>query len=113
MSEDEGARYFAVEKPPAGHELIPGRYVELETDVDLLEYVKGLTFRPVLGERVLVNFVQFAPDTEAPMHTHEEEQFTIVIDGEFEFNLDGDVRTLRRGQVAVIPPHVPHGARTN
>ncbi|HEX8099437.1 MAG TPA: cupin domain-containing protein, partial [Actinomycetota bacterium] len=47
------------------------------------------------------------------MHTHEEEQFTIVIDGEFEFNLDGDVRTLRRGQVAVIPPHVPHGARTN
>ena len=112
MSGDEGSRYFTVEERPEGHELTPGRYVELEQDVDLLEYVKGLTFRPVLGERVLVNFVHFDSDTIAPVHTHEEEQFTIVIDGEFEFELDGDVRTMRRGQVAVVPPHVPHGART-
>jgi quercetin dioxygenase-like cupin family protein len=46
------------------------------------------------------------------VHVHEEEQIVIVLDGEFEFSIDGDVRTMRPGDVAVIPPWVPHGART-
>jgi len=61
----------------------------------------------------MVNFVSFAPNTEAPMHVHEEEQIVIVLEGEFEFELDGDVRTMRAGDVAVIPAWVPHGARTH
>ena len=36
----------------------------------------------------------------------------IVVDGEFTFDLDGDVRTMRRGDVAVVPAWVPHGAWT-
>ncbi len=31
---------------------------------------------------------------------------------EFEFELDGDVRMMRPGDVAVVPSWVPHGART-
>jgi quercetin dioxygenase-like cupin family protein len=60
----------------------------------------------------MTNFVHFEPNTEAPMHVHEEEQIVIVLDGEFEFELDGEVRTMRAGDVAVVPPWVPHGART-
>jgi quercetin dioxygenase-like cupin family protein len=81
-------------------------------DVEAVEFVDGLVFRPVLGEGSLVNFVYFEANTEAPTHVHAEEQFTIVLDGEFEFNLDGEVRTMRPGDVAVIPPWVPHGAFT-
>ncbi len=33
----------------------------------------------------MLNFVSFEPNTEAPMHVHEEEQIVLVIDGEFEF----------------------------
>ncbi|WP_339125005.1 cupin domain-containing protein [Pseudonocardia sp. D17] len=72
----------------------------------------GLAFRPVLGEQMMTNFVHFEPNTEAPVHQHEEEQIVIVLDGEFEFELDGEVRVMRAGDVAVIPPWVPHGART-
>jgi quercetin dioxygenase-like cupin family protein len=36
----------------------------------------------------------------------------IVVDGELHFDLDGDVRTMSRGDVAVIPAWVPHGAWT-
>jgi quercetin dioxygenase-like cupin family protein len=43
---------------------------------------------------------------------HEEEQIVIVIDGEFTFDLDGDVRVMRKGDVAVVPAWVPHGAWT-
>jgi quercetin dioxygenase-like cupin family protein len=89
----------------------PGRYVEV-AGVEPVEFVPGLEFRPVLGEQTLTNFVRFAPNTEAPVHVHEEEQIVIVLDGEFEFSLDGEVRTMRSGDVAVIPPWVPHGART-
>jgi len=89
----------------------PGRYVEV-AEVEPVEFVPGLEFRPVLGENTLTNFVRFEPHTEAPVHVHEEEQIVIVLEGEFEFSIDGDVRTMRPGDVAVIPPWVPHGART-
>jgi quercetin dioxygenase-like cupin family protein len=89
----------------------PGRYVNVDA-IESVEFVPGLAFRPVLGERTMVNFVSFEPNTEAPRHVHEEEQIVLVLDGEFEFDIDGDVRTMRAGDVAVIPSWVPHGART-
>jgi quercetin dioxygenase-like cupin family protein len=89
----------------------PGRYVDVDA-IDSVEFVPGLGFQPVLGERTMLNFVSFAPHTEAPMHVHEEEQIVLVIDGEFEFEIDGDVRAMRAGDVAVVPSWVPHGART-
>jgi quercetin dioxygenase-like cupin family protein len=88
-----------------------GRYVDVRA-IEPVEFVPGLEFRPVLGERTMTNFVHFEPNTEAPVHTHEEEQIVIVLDGEFEFELDGEVRTMRKGDVAVVPPWVPHGAKT-
>jgi len=88
-----------------------GRYVDVSA-ITPVEFVPGLEFRPVLGERTMTNFVRFAPHTEAPVHVHEEEQIVIVLEGEFEFELDGEVRTMRVGDVAVAPAWVPHGART-
>ena len=88
-----------------------GRYVDVSA-IDYAEFVPGLRFRPVLGEQTMVNFVSFEPHTEAPRHVHVEEQIVIVLEGEFEFDVDGERRTMRRGDVAVIPPWVPHGART-
>ena len=88
-----------------------GRYVNVDT-LEPVEFLPGLGFRPVLGERAMTNFVSFQPGTTAPRHVHDEEQIVIVLDGELTFDLDGDVRTMRRGDVAVVPPWVPHGAWT-
>jgi quercetin dioxygenase-like cupin family protein len=89
----------------------PGRFVTVD-DIDAVEFVPGLQFRPVFGDKAMANFVSFAPHTVAPTHVHEEEQIVVVLQGEFEFQLDGESRTMRPGDVAVIPPWVPHGART-
>ena len=86
-----------------------GRYVNVDA-VMPVEFLPGLGFRPVLGQRAMTNFVSFQPGTKAPRHVHEEEQIVIVLDGEFTFDLDGDVRKMRRGDVAVVPSWVPHGA---
>jgi quercetin dioxygenase-like cupin family protein len=89
-----------------------GRFVDVSA-VPSVEFVPGLGFQPVLGERTMVNFVTFAPHTEAPTHVHEEEQIVIVLEGEFEFWIDGESRTMHQGDVAVVPPWVSHGARTH
>ena len=109
MTRLDAGSYFGADPAlrPAGK----GTYVELDA-VDMVEFVDGLEFRPVVGERMMVNFVHYAQNTEAPSHAHAEEQVTFVIDGEFEFDLDGDVRTMRRGTAVHVPPGVPHGART-
>lgn len=102
-------QHFSIEA--AGTPAADGRFVEV-AGVRPVELVPGLEFRPVLGEHTMVNFVHFAPNTEAPHHAHEEEQIVIVLEGELDFELDGAVRTIRPGDVVVIPPWVPHGART-
>lgn len=89
----------------------PGRFVTV-ADVDPVEFLPGLEFRPIMGEKTMTSFVTFAPHTEAPVHVHVEEQILIVVDGELDVEVDGEVRTLRPGQLAVIPSWVPHGART-
>jgi quercetin dioxygenase-like cupin family protein len=89
----------------------PGVFVDPAT-IPPVEFVPGLRFQPTLGENTLANLVTFEPHTEAPMHAHIEEQVVIVVDGEFEFTIDGVTRTMRSGDIAVIPPWVPHGAIT-
>jgi quercetin dioxygenase-like cupin family protein len=88
-----------------------GRFVD-RTKIDAHEILPGLAFQPVLGERSLLNFVQFDAHAQAPRHAHEEEQIVLVLEGEIEFEIDGEVRVLKPGDVAVIPSWVPHGART-
>jgi quercetin dioxygenase-like cupin family protein len=105
----DAASHFTTE--PGGVPAHPGRFVNVN-ELTAAEFLPGLGFRPVLGHNAMVNFVDFAPGTEAPRHVHEEEQIVIVLEGELTFDVDGDVRVLRKGDVAVIPSWVPHGAWT-
>jgi quercetin dioxygenase-like cupin family protein len=105
----DAASHFTTE--PGGTPAGPGRYVNVDA-IAPVEFLPGLGFRPVLGQKAMTNFVSFEPGATAPRHVHEEEQIVIVLDGEFTFDLDGDVRTMRKGDVAVVPSWVPHGAWT-
>lgn len=101
-------KYFAQQNAPAEG---GGSFVQWDAQ-DPIEVLSGLNFQPLLGERMMVNFVAFEPNTIAPVHWHDEEQISIVIDGEFEFEVGGEKKIVRRGEAIHIPPNVPHGART-
>lgn len=77
-----------------------------------IEVVPGLTFQPVLGHQLMANFVHFEPNTEAPLHWHVEEQISLVLEGEFEFEVGSQKKIVKRGEAVLIPPNVPHAART-
>lgn len=104
------SNHFSLEG--AGTPTSPGIFVDLAT-TPAVDMLPGLKFQPTLGELTLANYVTFQPHTEAPIHSHLEEQVVIVVDGEFDFTIDGETRTMRAGDVAVIPPWVPHGAVTH
>jgi unsaturated pyranuronate lyase len=105
----EASKYFSTQSAQQPTEA--GRFLNID-GVARVHMSEGLEFRPILGQGMLFSFVSFAPHVEAPRHTHSEEQVVIVLAGEIEFDLDGDVRILREGDVVVIPPWVPHGAHT-
>lgn len=81
-------------------------------DVPFVELGKGIRFKPVFGRNLLFNYVYFEPNTEAPRHQHAEEQIGTMLEGEYEFEMNGEKRMIRPGDVYVVPPFVPHSART-
>ena len=91
----DAASHFTTE--PGGTPAGPGRYVNVD-ELTPVEFLPGLGFRPVLGQKAMTNFVSFEPGAIAPRHVHEEEQIVVVLEGEFTFDLDGDVRIDAQGR---------------
>lgn len=83
----------------------------LETQ-QLYELADGVSFRPVFGGNLLLNFLTFGPERGFPTHDHPEEQFGLVLEGEMELTIGAETRLLRKGDLYAIPPHVPHSGRT-
>ncbi len=49
--------------------------------------------------------------SDLPVHHHHHEQWTHVIEGQLEFNINGEIKTLTAGMTAYIPSNTPHGAK--
>ena len=74
-----------------------------------------LAFPGVQRQRVdseqmsLIRYI-FAPGSVFPAHSHSEEQSTVVLSGEIEFNVADMSILARAGSVLIIPPGVIHSA---
>jgi quercetin dioxygenase-like cupin family protein len=104
----EETPYF---RPAYEYEVDPAfrpSYLNLK-ELPALPVEPGVTVRPVLGRRLNISFIHFEPRAVAPVHQHPEEQIGTIYEGSLEFELAGEKRVLRRGDVYVIPPDVPHG----
>jgi len=69
--------------------------------------------RMITGERMMIAQILLKKDSVVPMHSHDNEQITYVVDGALRFLLgeaqDKEV-IVRSGEVLVIPSHLPHSA---
>ena len=72
----------------------------------------GVTIRTAYGERAMMSFVYFKPNSQVPEHSHPHEQMGTVMEGEFELVIEDEARIVRQGDAYVIPSGVRHSARS-
>jgi quercetin dioxygenase-like cupin family protein len=74
---------------------------------------ESLERRLVTGERIMLAHVYIKKGAVVPRHSHENEQFTYILEGALRFWIGDDgseVLDVRAGEVLRIPPNVPHRA---
>lgn len=72
-----------------------------------------LARRLISGERMMIAHVYLDQGCVVPMHRHENEQLTYVLEGALRFVIGDDRRrelVVRAGEVLHIPSNVPHEA---
>lgn len=76
-----------------------------------LEPVTGLISRRIVtGEREMLAQIVLKKGALVPMHAHEAEQMTCVLEGTLRFLVGGEVIVVTAGEVLHIPSQVPHQA---
>lgn len=85
-------------------------FVSLE-DLDRSEEIPGYLGAFVHGENMTMTRWSVEAGATFPEHSHPHEQFSIVVEGEFELTLDGETDVLHPGRIAVIPAHTPHSGQ--
>ena len=86
-------------------------YPDLKTR-DSKELLPGILARTFWGQEMLAALVDLDPHTELPVHSHPHEQLGMVIEGQIQFNIDGQIQILHPGDVYLVPGGVQHGAQT-
>jgi quercetin dioxygenase-like cupin family protein len=69
--------------------------------------------RLITGERMMLAHVYLKKGCIVPMHSHDNEQLTYVVDGALRFWIgdeNAESFVVSSGEVLVIPSHVPHKA---
>lgn len=85
-------------------------------DIDLKqipsrEYFPGYHGKMIHTEKLTLAYWEVEAGAEVPEHSHHHEQIMQVLEGRFEFSLDGEIREYKPGELVVIPSHSKHSAR--
>ncbi len=64
------------------------------------------------GDKITVAHIRVKANSSLPEHQHPHEQIMNLIEGEFLFTVDGVEYRMKAGESFVIPPNVPHSAKS-
>ena len=72
------------------------------------EIMPGYHGKLIHTQNMSLAFWEVEAGAKVPEHAHMNEQLMQVLEGKFEFTLDGITKTYEPGDLVIIPPHVPH-----
>jgi len=90
---------------------MPARIRIHRWDEIALEKVTEMISRKIVsGEREMLAQIYLKRGALVPMHAHESEQMTYILQGALKFFIEGEEITVREGEVLHIPSRMPHQA---
>jgi quercetin dioxygenase-like cupin family protein len=79
-------------------------------EIALEKITEMISQKIVAGEREMLAQIYLKRGALVPMHAHESEQMTYILQGALKVVVDGEEITVREGEVLHIPSRVPHQA---
>jgi quercetin dioxygenase-like cupin family protein len=79
-------------------------------EIALEKITEMISQKIVTGEREMLAQIYLKRGALVPMHSHESEQMTYILQGALRVIVDGEEMTVREGEVLHIPSGVPHQA---
>jgi quercetin dioxygenase-like cupin family protein len=79
-------------------------------EIALEKVTEMISRKLITGEREMLAQIYLKRGAVVPMHKHESEQLTYVLQGALRFLIAGQEITVREGEVLHIPSWVPHQA---
>jgi quercetin dioxygenase-like cupin family protein len=79
-------------------------------EIELEKVTEMISRKIVSGQREMLAQVYLKKGAIVPMHSHESEQMTYILQGALHFQVGDQDVTVREGEVLHIPSNVPHQA---
>ena len=75
------------------------------------ELMPGYHGKMVHGKQLTWAFWTVEEGAEVPEHHHSHEQMMHVVEGQFEFTLNGQTQVYTDGEIVPIPSNIPHSGK--
>jgi unsaturated pyranuronate lyase len=79
-------------------------------EIALEKITEMISQKIIAGEREMLAQIYLKRGALVPLHTHESEQMTYILQGALRCLVDGEEITVREGEVLHIPSGTPHQA---
>ena len=79
-------------------------------EIALEKITEMMSQKIIVGEREMLAQIYLKRGALVPMHAHDSEQMTYILQGALKFFVGGEEITVREGEVLHIPPGIPHQA---
>ena len=79
-------------------------------EIALEKITEMISQKIVYGEREMLAQIYLKRGAQVPMHSHDSEQMTYILQGSLRFLVDGEEIVVSEGEVLHIPPFTPHQA---
>jgi quercetin dioxygenase-like cupin family protein len=73
--------------------------------------IKGIKAYVLQGQKHQLVFFEMEFSTKVPEHSHDYDQWGMMIEGKMELTIEGETRICEKGDEYVIPAHAKHYAR--
>lgn len=79
-------------------------------DVEIEKLTPLFERQLVVGDKVMLSRIVLRKGFVVPLHHHENEQISYILEGALKFWIDGREIVVAAGEVLCIPPNMPHKA---